>query len=109
LQNSPNRATFDAIVVAMKMLRDQRATGPNADPSLESKIFILSNDKHNIGYSLNDIQKIMKIYGIRITTISYNSDTQELQDISNMTGTPYIKVDNDDIDSKLRDLFNATL
>ncbi len=47
LQAGGSTATFDAIAIAMKMLIDQKAIGPNANPNLKPKIFLLSDGKSN--------------------------------------------------------------
>ena len=57
LQAGGSTATFDAIAVAMKMLIDQKAAGPNADPNLKPRIFVLSDGETNTGHSLDDIKE----------------------------------------------------
>ena len=82
LQAGGSTATFDGIAVAMKMLIDQKAAGPDADPNLKPRIFVLSDGKTNRGHSLDDIRNIVQDFGIPIYTIGYNADIPELQEIS---------------------------
>lgn len=109
LQASGSTATFDAIAIAMQMLIDQNATGPNADPNLKPRIFVLSDGETNAGHSLDDIRGIVEGFGIPIYTIGYNADIPELQAISNINEAACINADTDDVVYKLRNLFNAEL
>ena len=74
LQAGGSTATFDAIAVAMQMLIDQKAAGPDKDPNLRPIIFVLSDGETNRGHSLKDIQHIVEDVGIPIYTIGYNAD-----------------------------------
>lgn len=109
LQAGGSTATFDAIAVAMNMLIEQKAAGPNADPYLRPRIFVLSDGKTNAGHSLNDIQGIVQELGIPVYTIGYNADLPELQAISSINEAPCINADTDDVVYKLRNLFNAEM
>jgi len=109
LQAGGSTATFDGIAVAMKMLIDQKAAGPNADPNLKPRIFVLSDGKSNIGHSLEDIRDIVLELGIPIYTIGYNADLPELQAISRINEAACINADTEDVVYKLGNLFNAEM
>jgi Ca-activated chloride channel family protein len=101
LQAGGNTATFDAIAEAMKMLIDQKAIGPNADPNLIPKIFLLSDGKSNRGHSLDAIKGIVEAFGMPINTIGYNANIPELQKISDLTEGFCINADSEDVGYKL--------
>ena len=105
LQAVGGTATFDGIVVAMKMIQDQRA----ADPNLRPIIFVLSDGETNEGHSLNDIKYIVEDLGIPIYTIGYNADIPALLAISSINEAASINADTDDVVYKLGNLFNAEM
>jgi Ca-activated chloride channel family protein len=107
LQEGGSTATFDALAVAMKMLVDQKAAGPDADPNLKAKIFLLSDGETRSGHSLDDIRQIVKTLGIPIYTIGYNANIPALQEIANINEAACINADNDDVAYKLGKLFDA--
>jgi Ca-activated chloride channel family protein len=109
LQAGGNTATFDAIAVAMKMLIDQKAAGPNADPNLKPKIFVLSDGQTNRGHSLDDIGSIVQASGIPIYTIGYNANIPALQEISSYNEAACINADTKDVTNEIRKLFDAEM
>ena len=109
LQAAGSTATFDAIAIAMQMLIDQKALGPNADPNLKPRIFVLSDGKSNIGHSPGDIKGIVQGLGIPIHTIGYNANIPELEDISRINEGVFINADNEDVVYKLGSLFNYVM
>jgi len=109
MQAGGGTATFDGIAVAMQMLIEQKAAGPDRDPNLKPRIFVLSDGETNEGHSLNDIKKIVEELGIPIYTIGYNADIPALEEISNLTEAPCINADTEDVVYKLSELFNAVL
>ena len=109
LQAGGSTSTFDGIAVAMKMLIDQKAAGPNADPNLRPRIFVLSDGKSNTGHSLDEIRQIVQDLGIPIDTIGYNADIPELQAISNINEGACINADTEDVVYQLRNLFMAEM
>jgi Ca-activated chloride channel family protein len=109
LQAGGSTATFDAIAVAMKMLIDQKAAGPNKDPNLKPKIFVLSDGLTNRGHSLDDIRSIVEDLGIPIYTIGYNADIPALQEISDINEAACINADTLDVANEIRKLFDAEM
>lgn len=109
LQAGGSTATFDGIAIAMKMLVDQKAAGPNADPNLRPMIFVLSDGNTNNGHSLDDIRGIVKGLGIPITTIGYNANIPALQEISRINEAASINADTDDVVYAIGNLFNYAM
>jgi Ca-activated chloride channel family protein len=105
LQAGGSTATFDAIAIAMKMIKDQR----EIDPNLKPMIFVLSDGETNRGHSLNEIKNIVQELGIPINTIGYNANIQALQEISSINEAASINADTDDVVYKLANMFNAEL
>ena len=109
LQAGGSTATFDAIAVAMQMLIDQKAAGPDKNSNLRPIIFVLSDGETNRGHSLKDIQHIVEDLGIPIYTIGYNADIKALKEISDINEAASINADTDDVAYKLSQLFYAEL
>ncbi|MDR6555198.1 VWA domain-containing protein [Paenibacillus qinlingensis] len=105
LQAGGGTATFDAIVVAMKMLQDYMA----ADPNVKPLIFVLSDGETNAGHSLKDIQGMIESYHIPIYTIGYNADIEALQRISSINEAASINADTDDVVYKISNLLNVQM
>lgn len=105
LQAGGGTATFDGIVVALKMLQDYMATDPNVKPL----IFVLSDGETNRGNSLKDIRGLIEAYKIPIYTIGYNADIDALQTISSINEAASINADTDDVVYKIGNLFNVQM
>ncbi|OAB28318.1 hypothetical protein PMSD_22585 [Paenibacillus macquariensis subsp. defensor] len=105
LQASGGTATFDGIVVALKMLQDEIALNPNVKPI----IFVLSDGETNEGYSLKDIKGLIETYKIPIYTIGYNANIKALQSISSINEAASINADTDDVVYKIGNLFNVQM
>lgn len=105
LQASGGTATFDGIVVALKMLQDELAAHPGVKPI----IFVLSDGETNQGYSLDDIKGIVETYKIPIYTIGYNANIKALQSISSINEAASINADTDDVVYKIGNLFNVQM
>ncbi|WP_282937252.1 VWA domain-containing protein [Paenibacillus sp. RC67] len=105
LQASGGTATFDAIIVAMKMLQDEVA----ANPGIKPIIFVLSDGETNEGHSLNDIKGLIETFKIPIYTVGYNANIKALQSISSINEAASINADTDDVVYKLGNLFNVQM
>jgi Ca-activated chloride channel family protein len=105
LQASGGTATFDGIVVALKLLQDELAVNPNIKPI----IFVLSDGETNEGYSLKDIKGLVETYKIPIYTVGYNANIKALQSISSINEAASINADTDDVVYKLGNLFNVQM
>jgi len=105
LQAGGGTATFDAIVVAMKMLQDQVSANPDVKPL----IFVLSDGETNEGHSLKDIRGLIETYKIPIYTIGYTANIQALQTISSINEAASINADTDDVVYKIGNLLNVQM
>jgi Uncharacterized protein encoded in toxicity protection region of plasmid R478, contains von Willebrand factor (vWF) domain len=103
LQAGGGTATFDGIVVALKMLQDELAVHQDVKPI----IFVLSDGETNQGYSLDDIKGLIETYKIPIYTIGYNANIKALQSISSINEAASINADTDDVVYKIGNLFNV--
>ncbi len=98
-------AMFDGIIVATKMLMEEKAKNPNA----KLMLFVLTDGKTNSGHSLNDVEDVLKTLKIPIYTVGYNADIKELQIVSSINEAASINADTDDVVYKLGSLFNAEI
>lgn len=100
-------ASYEAIVVAIDMVKKAKADNPDAKPM----IFLLSDGAANGHYSLNTISEAVKGENIPIYTIGYGAeaDTKELQALSNINEAASIKADSEDVIYKIKSLFNSSL
>lgn len=107
LTASGNTHTYEAICVAMDMIRTAKADNPDA----KCMIFLLSDGAANGGYSLSTIRSAVEVSEIPIYTIAYGSsaDSRSLSDLSDINEAAAISADSDDIVYKLKSLFNAQL
>ncbi len=99
-------ATYDAVLVALKMIQGKAAEIPNA----KTMLFVLSDGEQNRGYNLNKIVDIVGGMRVPIYTIGYNlEDTNELQALSDVNEAALINAETDNIINQLRNLFNVQL
>ena len=105
LQAGGGTATFDAIVVAMKMLQEELAVNPEARPL----IFVLSDGETNEGNSLRKVKDVIGAFKIPIYTIGYTADIEALQEISSINEAASINADTDDVVYKIGNLLNVQM
>lgn len=105
MQAGGSTAMFDGIVVASKMLMEEKVKNPKA----KLMLFVLSDGETNYGHSLNDIEGMLKTLKIPIYTIGYNADIQALQNLSSINEAASINADSDDVVYKLGSMFNAQM
>ncbi|MEK5254340.1 VWA domain-containing protein [Paenibacillus sp. FSL F4-0125] len=105
LQANGGTATFDGIVVALKMLQDEMKINPEIKPL----IFVLSDGETNEGHSLNDIRGLIETYKIPIYTIGYNANIKALESISSINEAANINADTDDVVYKIGNLLNVQM
>ncbi|WP_025679436.1 vWA domain-containing protein [Paenibacillus massiliensis] len=98
-------ATFDGVVVGLKMLEDYMAANPNVKPLL----FVLSDGETNEGHSLKEIRELIEAYKVPIYTIGYNADLDALESISSINEAASINADTDDVVYKISNLFNVQM
>jgi len=105
MQASGGTATFDGIIVATKMLMDEKAKNPDA----KLMLFVLSDGETNSGHSLKDVEGMLKALKIPVYTIGYNANIKALESLSNINEAASINADSDDVIYKLMNLFNAEM
>lgn len=105
MQAGGNTAMFDAVIVASKMLLEEKAKNPKA----KLMLFILSDGDTNYGHSLNDIEGMLKSLKIPIYTVGYNADIKAMQNLSSINEAASINADSDDVVYKLGSMFNAQM
>lgn len=105
LQANGGTATFDGIVVAIKMLQEE----VKLNPDLKPLIFVLSDGETNAGHSLNDIRGLIETYKIPIYTIGYNANIKALESISSINEAANINADTDDVVYKIGNLLNVQM
>lgn len=105
LQASGGTATFDGIIVAMKMLQDTLSAKPDVKPV----IFVLSDGETNEGHSLKDIRGLIETYKIPVYTIGYNANIKALESISSINEAASINADTDDVVYKIGNLLNVQM
>ncbi|HIW34470.1 MAG TPA: VWA domain-containing protein, partial [Candidatus Paenibacillus intestinavium] len=105
LQSGGGTATFDGLVVAMKLLQDQLKLDPNVKPI----IFLLSDGETTEGNSLKDIKGLIETYKIPIYTIGYNANIEALKSISSINEAASINADTDDVVYKISNLLNVQM
>lgn len=99
-------ATYDAVLVALDMLRKKAEEVPDA----KLMLFVLSDGQRNRGYNLNRITDIVGGMKVPVYTIGYNlKETEELQKLSDVNEAALINAKTDDIINQLRNLFNVQL
>lgn len=105
LYASGGTATFDAICVALDMIKEKMEEFPDAKPML----FVLSDGDTNVGYNLNDIRDVLSGLRIPVYTIGYNADLPALQSISSVNEAASIDASTDDVVYQLKTLFSANM
>lgn len=100
-------ASYDAVVVAVKMITEAKAQHPDA----KCMLFLLSDGYANNGYSMDEITSALRTSGIPVYTIGYgdDADTGELARLSGINEAASINADSDDIIYKIKSLFNSQL
>lgn len=104
---SGGTASYDAVVVAVKMITEAKAQHPDA----KCMLFLLSDGYANNGYSMDEITSALRTSGISVYTIGYgdDADTGELARLSGINEAASINADSDDIIYKIKSLFNSQL
>lgn len=98
-------ATFDGVLVALDMLLKEK----EANPDTKLMMFVLSDGETNNGYSLKDVEGLLKAFEIPIYTIGYNANIEALQAISQINEAASIDADSEDVIYKIKSLFNAQM
>ncbi|MFP4662088.1 MAG: VWA domain-containing protein [Halanaerobiales bacterium] len=98
-------AMFDAIIVASKMLMEEKENNPDA----KLMLFVLTDGDTNVGHSFNNVRNMLEGLEIPVYTIGYNADIKVLENLSNINEAASINAATDDVVYKLKNLFNAQM
>jgi Ca-activated chloride channel family protein len=98
-------ATYDAVLVALKLLEDQLKQVPNA----KLMLFVLSDGEQNEGYDLNKITPVVKALKIPVHTISYNMELTEMETLSKINEASHVAADENNVVYNLKNIFNAQM
>ncbi len=110
LNTEDSTATYDAVLVAMKLMMDKKEEVPNA----KMMLFVLSDGDQNYGYDLNRVAPIIGGLKIPVYSIGYNLSKnsgaeKELTRMSNINEAAMINADSENLINQLRNLFNTQL
>ena len=110
LNTEDSTATYDAVLVAMKLMMDKKEEVPNA----KMMLFVLSDGDQNYGYNLNRVAPIIGGLKIPVYSIGYNLSKnsgaeKELTRMSNINEAAMINADSENLINQLRNLFNTQL
>lgn len=108
LQTGGNTATYDAVLVGMKMLLEAAKGVPDA----KLMLFVLSDGAQNAGYRLSRITPIVGGLAIPVYTIGYemsSSDKADLKKLAEVNEASCIDADVEGIVNDLRNLFNVNM
>lgn len=109
LTASGGTATYDAVLIGLKMIEDKMEEVPDAKPML----FVLSDGDANRGVNLERTAKIVGGLEVPVYAIGYNlhggSAEDQLKTLSSVNEAALINADSDDIVNQLRNLFNVQL
>lgn len=103
-------ATYNAVLVALKMMLDKKEEVPNA----KMMLFVLSDGDQNTGYNLDRVAPIVGGLKVPVYTIGYNLENdsraaKELKRLSNINEASLINATSDDLINHMRNLFNVEL
>ena len=102
-------ATYDAVMVALKMMLDKQAEVPDA----KLMLFVLSDGDQNDGFTLERIKPVVGGLQVPVYTIGYNLSggraENELEELSGINEAALINAKSEDLVNQLRNLFNVQL
>lgn len=98
-------ATYDAVVVGLKELKQFK----NSNPDHKTVLFVLSDGKQTAGQDFGDIEKLVRSVGIPVHSIAYSFDSEELKGLSQLVEAAYIETKLGDAGYKIGNLLNAEM
>ncbi len=103
-------ATYNAVLVALKMMIDKKEEVPNA----KMMLFVLSDGEQNRGYSLDRVAPIVGGLKVPVYTIGYNLESDsyaagELKRLSGINEATLINATSENLVNQMRNLFNVEL
>jgi Ca-activated chloride channel family protein len=98
-------ATYDAVLVALKMLLDKKEEVPDA----RLMIFVLSDGEANEGFTFEKMAPVAAALGIPLHTIGYNANLEELSRMSAINEGLSINANESNVVYQIKNVFNANL
>ena len=103
-------ATYNAVLVALKMMLEKQKEVPNA----KLMLFVLSDGEQNRGYDLDRVAPIVGGLKVPVYSIGYNINgdsrpARELKRLSGINEASLINANSEDLVNQLRNLFNTQL
>lgn len=98
-------ATYDAVLVAAKMLLDAKEEIPNA----KLMMFVLSDGEQRHGYSLDKVSPVVAGLRIPVHTICYGTSIEDMETLSMLNEASSIKASPEDVVYNLKNIFNAQM
>jgi Ca-activated chloride channel family protein len=98
-------ATYDAVLVALKMLLDKKEEVPDA----RLMVFVLSDGEANEGFTFEKMASVAAALDIPIHTIGYNANLDELSRMSSINEGLSINANESNVVYQIKNVFNANL
>lgn len=98
-------ATYDAVLVAAKMLLDKKEEIPNA----KLMMFLLSDGQQLDGYKYEKVAPVIGGLHIPVHTICYGEDISEMKELSLLNEASNIQAKPEDVVYNLKNMFNAQM
>lgn len=103
-------ATYDAVLIALKMMLEKQEEVPGA----KLMLFVLSDGDQNRGYKLDRVAPIVGGLKVPVYTIGYNLESgsraeSELKRLSGINEASLINANSADLINHMRNLFNVEL
>lgn len=101
-------ATYNAVLVGLKLLADAKKEVPNA----KLMMFVLSDGESSVGsryYSMDKVAPVIQGLGIPIHTLGYNVANDELKSLAAINEASFVGTNMDDIVYQLKNVFNAQM
>lgn len=105
IEAANDTATYDAVVVAMKMARDAQEEVPNS----KIRILILSDGQRTDGMWLSDVTGMVHGIELPVYGVGFEAQLGELEELARINEGYTIDADSEDVIYKLRNLFTAEL
>ena len=101
-------STNNAILMAIKLINEEQQ---KSSEEIKPIIILLADGNTGSGYSLNNVENLIKAFDIPIYTIGYgrDADVEELKKIANINGGAFIDASTDDVSYVIKTLFNAEI
>ena len=98
-------AMYNGVVVALKMLIDEKQKNPN----VKTTLFVLTDGETKDGWGFHDIRPVVQALGIPIYTIGYEANLPVLQELSSIVEAASINANEEQVQYKIGSLLNAQM